>query len=231
MKVLAIPDLHLPFQHPDAFAFLADVKRRYRPDKVVCLGDETDYHALSVHERDPDGMSAGDEHCAAVKALKKLYRLFPRVQSVTSNHTSRPFRQAYGFGIPKNFLRSYKEFLEAPKGWSWQDYVEIDGVRYEHGEPYSGANAAKKIAEANMQSTVIGHVHSFAGIQWAANDKHLVFGMNAGCLIDRHAYAFAYGRKIKAKPILGCGLIVDGVPTFLPMLLDRRGRWVGRVRS
>lgn len=226
--VLAISDLHYPFAHPDHLAFLTWIKKKYKPDEVVCLGDEADMHALSDYDHDPDGFSAGKELEAAIKDLKKLYALFPNAKVCTSNHTARPFRRAEKFGIPKAFLKSYKEFLQAPKGWQWADSWEVDGVIYEHGEGLSGVNAALKAAQGNSQSTVIGHVHSFAGIQYNANPRHLFFGMNAGCLIDKDTYAFAYGKKMKTKPIIGTGLVVKGIPVFVPMLLNSKGRWIGK---
>ncbi len=227
--VLAIPDLHCPFQHPDAFKFLAAVKKKYRPNEVVCLGDEMDGHYISMHDSDPDGMGGGHELEAAIKELKKLYKLFPKVKVCTSNHGSLPYRRAYKFGLPKAFLKSYKEFLQAPVGWAWADEWEIEDVIYEHGESFSGQQGAIKSANANMASTVIGHIHAFAGIQYSANQKHLIFGFNVGCLIDNSAYAFAYGKKFKAKPILGCGIIKDGIPTFVPMILTAKGDWVGKL--
>lgn len=226
--VLAIPDLHLPFQHKDTLKFLKAVKTKYKPNAIVFLGDEMDGHAISMHDSDPDGRSAGDELELAKKELKKFYKLFPKAKICTSNHGSLPYRRAYKFGLPKAFLKSYSEFLEAPKGWVWADEHEIDGVIYEHGESFSGQQGAIKSANANMQSTVIGHIHSHAGIQFSANQKHLIFGFNVGCLIDNSAYAFAYGKKFKSKPILGCGIIVAGIPTFIPML-TKNGNWIGSL--
>jgi hypothetical protein len=227
--ILALPDFHAPFEHQDAVSFLAAVKAKYRPDIVVCLGDEGDFHGLSDWDHDPDGHSAGQEYREMLKHLKPLYALFPQALVCTSNHTARPFRKAFKHGIPKAFLRSYSDFMHAPKGWVWANSWEVDGVVFEHGEGFSGREGAIKSALANMQSTVIGHIHSFAGVQFSANAKHLIFGMNAGCLIDHKAYAFAYGAKIKQKPILGCGIIKDGVPTFVPMLLNSAGRWIKKI--
>lgn len=227
--VLAIGDLHCPFEHKDALAFLALVKKAVKPTRIVCLGDEMDAHALSEHDQDPDGLSAGQELETARKHLRPFYDLFPVVDVVESNHTSRPYRRAYKCGIPRELIRHYREFLRAPEEWNWHQRIEIDGVVYEHGEPYSGAQAAIKCAMANFKPTVIGHVHSFAGIQFYANQERLLFGFNAGCLIDAKAYAFAYGAKIKSKPIIGVGVVERGVPRFIPLLMDRKGRWIGRL--
>lgn len=226
--ILAIGDLHAPFMHQDTVAFLKWVVKKHKPNVVVQMGDEIDAHALSDYDTDPDGMSPGDELKAGIEQLQEIYKLFPDTLVCTSNHTARPYRKAFKHGIPRAFLREYGEFLEAPKGWQWADTWEVDGILFEHGEGFSGRDAAIKAAMANMQSTVIGHVHSFAGVQYSANPRHLLFGFNVGCLIDVDAYAFAYGKKHKSKPIIGVGLIVKGVPQFIPMLLDRHGRWIGR---
>jgi len=186
-------------------------------------------HAISDWSSDPDGMSAGDELLAALRDMKKLYKAFPKVRVCTSNHTARPFRRAFKYGIPRAFLRDYADFLEAPKGWSWHSQIEIDGVKYEHGEGFSGRNGAIKAAEQNMQSTVIGHIHSYAGIQYSANPRFLIYGFNVGCLIDNHAYAFAYNKKFKQKPIIGCGVVIKGTPIFEAMKMDGRGRWTGKL--
>lgn len=225
-RILAISDLQEPFSHQDAPAFLKWVKKKYAPDIVVNVGDEVDFHALGDWDHDPDGLSAGDELKAAIENLQVYYDLFPKTFVCVSNHTARPFRRAFKHGIPRAFLRDYREFLQAPAGWQWADRWEFDGVIYEHGEGFSGAAGAIKCAQKNGQPTVIGHIHSFAGIQYHANERDIIFGFNVGCLIDRHKYAFKYGKHMGNKPILGVGIIDKGIPCYIPMLLDSKGRWV-----
>lgn len=226
--VLAVSDLQMPFEHKDSLEFLKWVKGKYKPTVVVNIGDEVDMSALSDYDHDPDGYSAGHELEKAISHLQAHYKLFPDTLVCTSNHTARPFRRAHKYGIPKAYLKDYRDFLKAPKGWVWADKHEIDGVVYEHGEGQSGPLGALKQALANMQPTVIGHLHSHAGIQFSANSKHLIYGFNVGCLIDVNAYAFAYGKKLTQKPILGVGIIEKGIPQYIPMLLDKHGRWINR---
>lgn len=227
--VLAIPDTHCPFQHRDAFSFLGEIKKKYRPTDVVHLGDEADLHSLSFHDHDPDGLSPGDELSAAVEALQPLYKMFPNCRVCLSNHTSRPFRRAAHFGIPLAFLRTYREFLRAPDGWWWEPRFTIDGVDYQHGDPYGGPTAALKLALDRMGNVVIGHVHAHASICWARNAKALVFGFNVGWLGDQDSYAMAYAKNIEKKGVLGCGIIRDGIPMFIPMTLRPGGRWTGDI--
>lgn len=227
-NVLAIPDLHGPFQHKDAIPFLLAVSQEYQCNEVICLGDEVDHHALSRFPKDPDGMSAGGEFTKAYFFMQELFGAFPAVKSCLSNHTSRPFRMALEHGIPKALLKSYGEAFDAPEGWQWALRWEIDGIVYEHGEGVSGQGGALKAALQNMKPTVIGHLHGFAGIQYQASYHTVIWGMNTGCLIDVEAYAFKYGEKFRNKVNLGCGVIRDGVPLWQPMR-TKRGRWDGTL--
>ena len=232
--VLVIPDLQCPFQHPDALAFCIWVKRQFGPiDEIVCIGDEADQHAVSDYPADPDGLSAGIELHKCIEELMGFYKAFPVVKVCTSNHTDRIFRKALKHGIPRAYLRQYRDFLDAPKGWVWKDQWTIDGVIYEHGHALSGGSgrqASYQLPLLNRRSTVFGHFHSFAGIQYLASDELGVhFGFNVGCLIDQSAYVFQYGKRHKQKPILGCGIVEDGVPEFIPMRLTKGGRWVGSL--
>lgn len=227
--VLAIGDMHHPFAHPDTLAFLTAAKKKFAPDVVVCLGDEVDQHALSQYDPDPDGYSAGHELLKSLDALKPIYQLFPDVRVCTSNHGVRPFKKAYRAGIPKAYLKSYAQFLEAPAGWIWADRWVVDGVVYEHGEGVSGQLGAIKKATANMRSTVIGHLHSDAGVVYFNNGEREIYGFNAGCLVDAKSYALSYGKHSIRKPILGVGMIENGVPHFFPMGLTAAGAWNGKL--
>jgi hypothetical protein len=224
--VLVIPDLHCPFQHPDALEFLKAVKRRFLPTQFVCLGDEADFHAFSRYPKDPDGMGAGQELAAAKAELIPFYLEFPEMMVCTSNHTVRPMKLSFGAGLPQAFYPTYSMMLNAPDGWAWREYWEIDGVRYIHGEGKSGQGSHIRFMKDYKQSVVHGHVHSYAAVSWEGNS----FAMNAGCLIDKEAYAFKYARHMPIPVSLGCGLVFNGKSAhFLPMLLDASGRWTGRL--
>lgn len=229
LRVLAIPDLHAPFQHPDALDFLKAVRDQFTPQRIVCLGDELDQHAISQHDPDPDGYSAGHELNVGLEFMQELYKIFPVCAVVESNHGVRPFKRAYRAGLPKAYLKDYHDFMSAPKGWYWQHKVEIDGVVYIHGEGYLGKDAAMNCAKDNMKPVVIGHVHGFAGVQYFNNGEKQIWGMNAGCLIDSDSYAMKYAKHHRSKAVLGVGLIDKGVPLYFPMRLDDKKRWTGQI--
>lgn len=232
--ILCIPDLHHPFCHRDALEFVQDVHSRLivpaKSHDIVFLGDEIDAHAFSdKHKRDPDGMSEGEEWQRAVSDLNPWMKAFKNAKLCTSNHSARPEIRAFNAGLPRAFYRSLKEAMGAPDGWFWADRWDIDGIIFEHGEGVSGAAGALRAAEMNRRSTVVGHLHSYAGIQWSHGNFSSIFGMNTGWLGDESAYAFRYAAKMRRKPSLGLGAILDGVPQWIPMILDSRQRWTGRV--
>jgi hypothetical protein len=227
--VLVVPDLQVPFEHKDALAFIMAVAEEVQPSKVVCIGDEVDQMALSRFDPDPDGDGAGPELKLALRRLRAWYEVFPEVMVCTSNHTGRVQKKAFAAGIPEAYLRPVNDWMEAPDGWEWKDAWEIDGVRYEHGDAQGGIYAARNLAIRNRQSTVIGHHHSHGGCSYISNESEMIFGMNAGCLIDTNAIAFKYARLSAFKPTLGCGVVVQGVPYFVPMITNARKRWTGEV--
>jgi len=216
--ILSVPDLHVPYQHPDAWDFLRDLKKEVKPDKVICAGDEVEYAGISFHDLNPNMPSASDEHEAAKHELKNLYKIFPEMDICISNHTSRPFRRAMKYGLPSQFIRDYRDFLEAPKEYRWADSWEYDGVLYLHGEGYSGKNAHVQAAIGHQQSVVMGHIHSWAGVQYIRTAKKQIFGVNSGCLIDDKALAFKWAKHFATKVTLGASIIEDGkVAHFIPM--------------
>jgi len=233
--ILAIGDLHHPFAHPDALTFATAVYERFclaaAASEVVSVGDEVDAHAFSdKHRRDPDGMSEGEEWQAAVFGLQPWMKTFPRMKICTSNHTARPEIRSFNAGLPRAFFRSVKEAMGAPDGWHWNNHFEIDGIIFEHGEGVSGAAGALRAAERNRKSTVIGHLHGYGGVQWSHGRFSSIFGFNLGCLIDSEAYAFRYAAKLRTTPSIGIGVIVDGVPFWIPMNMNSKGRWTGKFK-
>lgn len=219
-NVLVIGDTHIPFVHPDYLDFCVSVRDEYECEVIVHIGDEVDNHAISYHESDPDGFSAGHEMDMAIKELGFWYRAFPEVTVIVGNHGALPFRKAYTAGLPRKFIRSYEEIWEAPAGWKWTLSATGNGVMYEHGLGSSGKNAALNRALDNRCSSVIGHVHSYGGVQWSQNNDGAIFGMNVGCGVDISAYAMAYGKHYPRKPTLGCGVVLRGGEEahFIPML-------------
>lgn len=229
-RVLVVGDLHAPYTHPDAIPFLRHVRDTYCPDMVIQVGDETDGHAISFHDSDPNLDSAGVELEKAKLVLEEVHDLFPNLLVCDSNHGSLIYRRAKAHGLPVQFIKKYRDILfpdHGAPGWSWADAwvlnTPLGPVRFQH--QVSGDFMLN--ASHERTSLVLGHEHGRFEVQYAASSSALYFGAYAGCLIDKDSMAFAYGKLHRKKPILGCMVITDGCPQLIPMLLSESGRWVG----
>lgn len=225
-NVLVIPDLHEPFCHRDALAFCEEIENQFLTDKVVFLGDELDFHAVSNYDMDPDGLSPGKELSKGIRKLEKWMEAFPEAKICTSNHTMRPWNKMFASGLPKRLQPKIEDVLGAPQGWKWADSHVIDGVVYEHGDAQRGGKYPHaNLAYKNMMPTVCGHHHGVFGIHWHRTPYKLIFGMAVGCLLNEKSYAARYAKKLKKKPILGAAVVQDGHPVLIRMRLNGRGRW------
>lgn len=212
-------DTHIPFERKDYLDFCVQIKRKYKCQKVVHIGDLVDNHAINYHEHDPDGRSPKDEFDKAKERIKKWIKAFPEVLICRGNHDDLVSRKGRTYGFPSLVFKEFNEIWGLPKSWVLKWNHTINGIRFEHGTGYSGLYPQAQASKNNRQNTVIGHCHSVAGVIYSANDISLIYGMSVGCGIDRKQYAFWYGKDFKNKPILGCGVTIDGIPKFEPMKL------------
>ena len=224
-RILFISDMHIPYHHKNLIPFLKYLKKKYNPTRVICLGDELDKHAMSFHDSDPDLMSAGDELRASLPLIAEIKALFPVMDIIDSNHGSMVHRKAKHHGIPRAYIRSYNEVLGVDDKWVWHNDLTItlpatDSLPEQQVYIHHGKSAeAIKTSQAMSMSHVCGHFHESFGVKYWANPTGLFFAVNAGCLIDDKAYAFAYNNSNLKRPIIGTVLIIDGVPVLEAMPL------------
>jgi hypothetical protein len=210
--------------------FIRDTFSQWNVDRVHFAGDIVDAHALGFWDHDPNGMSAEDEAEAAWQRLKPWKRAFPKATVSIGNHDERQFRTAKKAGIPDRYIKKYGDVWDTP-GWDWGFDHTFDGVLYEHGTGTSGKDAALNLAIQKRTSIVIGHVHSYAGAKWHSNPFNAIFGLNVGCGIDCPAYTFAYGRVFPVRPMLGCGIVIDGEAAYFEPMRCGRGERYHRSRA
>lgn len=209
---------------PEYVDFLRDTYKQWGCDTVVHIGDVVDWHAISYHEKNPACASAGDEYATALAQVKTLYKAFPKAVIMTGNHDDLPARQARTAGVPAELLRDYAKVWETP-GWDWRPRYSThkqDSVTFAHGDRGKGGQyAALRNAKDHFSSWVQGHVHGQAGVQYFANSNQLIFGMNVGCGINWSGQAaMDYGLKFNTKPVLGCGIVIEGTHAiFEPLVL------------
>jgi hypothetical protein len=228
-RILLISDMHIPYHHPDTLVFLEHLKNKYNPTRIICLGDELDKHALSFHDSDPNLPSAGDELKASLPVIQELKKLFPVMDILESNHGSLLYRKAHHHGIPKEYLKSYNEVLKVDSDWKWHYEMTIDLPNGNKCYLHHGKSAnITKTSQAMSMCAVAGHYHNTFKVEYWANPLGLNWAMQCGCLIDDKSYAFNYNNVNLHRPLIGTGLIIDGLPVLEAMVLNEKGRWIGK---
>ena len=234
--ILCISDLHIPYHHQDSISFLRAIKEHYNIDDnnpnhhIWNSGDEADFAGISYHEKEQSLDNQHTETLKARKIFKELEELFPKMTLVHSNHGSMLYRRGKTAGIPNYMLRDYNEVIGVGDGWKWYaDYkFQMNNGQWvfmTHGMKKNGLSLAKEMGMCVIQ----GHYHTEFNITYTSNPMSLNWSMMVGCLIDDDSRAFAYNKVNSARVILGCGIIINGQPKLLPMVLEKGGRWNGRV--
>ena len=231
-RTLVIGDMHMPYQHPDALKFLEAIKRKYKPDIVINAGDEVDGHAISFHPTDSDLASAGDELQKAIDIIhspKGLYKLFPKMDLLESNHGSLHIRKAKANGIPLRYIKSYQEIYDTPT-WSWYDDIilktKLGDVYLCHGK----SGMYNKMSKEMGMSCIQGHYHSKFEVTWTKTALSERFNAFSGCLIDQRSLAFAYSKTNLPVALLGSIVVSrEGYPRLIKMQLNSKNRWDGKL--
>lgn len=233
--VIFISDLHIPFHHADSIKFLEAIKKRHwakaKNKLVVNLGDELTWGSISYHEKSPSMPNPQLELDMSRGPVKELYRLFPKMKIMESNHGSLVYRKQKTAGLPKSVIKHYNEILEIPRtDWQWVKDLTIkvvggNTVYVCHGR----SSDVTKLAQLNGFCAVQGHYHEKMKIEYFSNTVGTFWGMQCGCLIDNSSEEFDYNKLNLKKPIIGTGVIVNGEPKLYRMELNSLGRWTGRL--
>ncbi len=227
-SVLVISDTQAPYHHVDTIPFLTALKDFIKPQLVVHIGDEVDFHSISFHTKNPDLYSPRDELNLGRKFCAELEQLFPQMTLLESNHGSLLYRKAIEHGIPSEMVRSYNDVLKVGRGWKWVKELIIDTPRgkvlFDHGQK----ETALRVRNRYGISAVQGHRHQEAYIDFRKTPFGNLFAMQVGCSIDDASLAFSYNKKDLNRPMLSHATIVAGAPE-LWVINERNGRWDGKL--
>ena len=229
--ILIISDMHVPYNHRDTLDFYRAVKSEFCITEVKNVGDIVDNHMMSYHEYETDAMGPREEYLVARKTLKELETIFPEMTISMGNHCSLNVRKAKTAGIPLDFLKDYNELYGLNGGWNW---VEDELFELGNGQQCYMTHSVSANTRVNAYKfshcSVQGHHHGEFCISYYADQLTLNWAMSVGCTVDHNAPAMRYaaGNRNK-KPIIGCGIIIDGVPALIPMRLGKAGKWDGTL--
>lgn len=135
-------------------------------------------------------------------------------------------RKAVVGKIPRKAIKTYNEILDAPKGWKWVFDTIIDTalgpVYFCHGK----AAAPGKLASQYGMSTIQGHFHEKAQINYISTPEKLMFDCHTGCLANDKSLALGYNKINPKRPIVSIVVVINGIPHIVPMVLGKGGRWI-----
>jgi len=210
--------------HKDYVPFLKRIYKKHKCNKVVHIGDLVDWASMSYHPKDPSLMDSRKEFLEAKRQVQKLYRAFPEATWLIGNHDCLPSRKASDIGLPMDVMRDYQALWGVDNWEVIERYGNkiIDGVLYQHGDRGKGGqiSSAYLNAQDEHRSVVQGHFHAQMNVLYFANTKTRIFGMQTGGGVDHKRAAMNYGKKYNKKPLMGCGVVLDGVTAIVePMKL------------
>ena len=215
-RVLIIPDLHMPFMVQDFIDFLCRVRDTIKPNLIFGIGDAFDHHAISFWDNAPNADSSFNEYEKAKKQADVLYSEFPDVLWTVGNHDDRHLKMAAKRGIADVYMRDINEVFEMPSTWVWHKHYVLNGdTLVEHGTN-SGLKATYDRAWGTSKNVIQGHTHSYGGVLYMNDEFTQRWALNVGCGIDVASYAAAYAESFKYKPTLGCGILINDIPQFIP---------------
>lgn len=236
-RILIIGDTHLGpgTGHRDYLKFLLAVANEYHIGSVLHVGDVVDWGSISYHEKEPWAVGPDREQELIEEAVQPFGEAFPEMHITNGNHCDLPKRRLKTHGLPLKMLGPDRNWLiGAPDGWKWYDTFEFKldcGVKVLMQHSFSGSWASFHKA-ASTCCLIQGHHHEMGGVAWSRNINGETFALSAGCGINPDHPIFNYrkqGLKSVLAPILGCGIIIDGYASFVPMWLKSNGRWNNKV--
>ena len=232
-RILCIADTHFPYHHRDTFSFLKAIRDEYDINTVTHVGDVVDNHYPSFHEKEAGCLGGSEEIKAARKACQKLEELFPEMKISLGNHDLLPKRKANSASVPLDWVACPNTVYGLEGGWDWKSSHYIPyGDNLKFLLVHSVGTNIKTSAYRYSHSSVQGHHHSTFGVHYAADTDTLRWHMSVGCLIDPRSPAFQYDKNnIISRPILGSGIVLEGSPHVVPMVLNKSGRWDKRLPS
>ena len=224
-KIGIVGDSHCPVMVDGYAEWCMDVFAQWDVDRIIHIGDLADFHAASFHDSEIGFFDVVSEMEAAKEQIQHMQEVFgKKVEVMQGNHDSNLTRKMKVIGLDPSLLKSPSDIW----GIDWEFHPRfhkliIDDVIYMHGDQGRGGKTpALAKAEGEWMSVVCGHHHSAAGVWYGCNSNTRYFGLNVGCGVNHKHAVMAYGATFAQKPMLGCGVVIDGTPYFEPMPLANK---------
>ena len=216
--IMLFGDTHFPYTEKGYLKFLVEVKNEFEPERIFHMGDLTDQYVFSSYAKIPEADSLSQELGAVRKMVKQLGSLFPDLTILSSNHDDRVYKRARLAGIPKELIYPYHKLIGADNfNWRWvHDYtLRLPNKQHLYLTHHRSGSAFTMCQKLGL-NVAVGHMHTQAGCQYMQTPTGLRWGANVPCLIDDNHYAFGYNKMSIVRPILGCTMVINSHPLFIP---------------
>lgn len=167
-RILIVPDCHHPYVDQTAWSVLLAAGKRFKPDRIIVLGDFWDGYCISQHRKDPNRNRLLETEIEACnKALDQLDALGAKHKHFLQGNHEESLERYLADRAPElfNMVQFPKLTRLKERGWSWTPYrqmIRVGKVYYTHDVGSAGPKA-HEAAEADVQSNVvIGHTHRAA---------------------------------------------------------------------
>ncbi len=233
-RTVVISDLQVPYHDPKAVHNVAKFIRKWRPDRVVTVGDEIDLPQLSRWERGLAGEFAGTLDADRQKTQEVLFDLGV-TDMVRSNHTDRLYnsiktrlpafadlpelRFENWLGLTDLGIKFHRNPFPVAKGW-----IVLHGDEGQVSQ--KGGQTALGLAIRHGKSVVCGHTHraGLSGLTMASGGVlgGILWGFEVGNLMNFKNAKYLKGGSGNWQQ--GFGLLYERkgqvTPVFVPIERD-----------
>lgn len=217
-----LPDVHAPYHDSRAFGCALAVIGSGAYDGVCCLGDFSDFNAVSSHPKSALvrlGWQEEVQGCNA--ALDRLDRAckaggVKRKKFLEGNHETRLERLILAIKPELRTFNDWRDLLHmAKRRWqvtSYKESIWLGKLRLSHDFGRAGVNAAREACRDVGESVAFGHTHRlqvhYQGT--VSGPRHV--GATLGWLGDPEAIDYRHKDAVRRDSIHGFGT-VDLLPS------------------
>ncbi len=203
-KLLALPDVHVPYHHHPSWACALDVARRWRPDGCVQLGDFSSFDSVSAYPIDPKRiLPYPDEVAGSNAALDELDAALKAGGCVRENkwilegnHETRLSRYIAAHApVLAGAIDWQHELRLDQRGWKTLPYKEslaFGELRISHDFGRAGVNAARQSLLDVGTNVLFGHTHRGQVVYQGQQSGKRHVGCTAGWLGDPEAIDYRH---------------------------------------
>ena len=236
-NTLLVGDTQLPYAREDYLPFCEAVAEKYNCENIVHVGDLIDAYNWSRYDKDPYSDSIKEEAEKLRLSFELWSAVFPKMDIVWGNHDLRVKTKLNQAGLPEELLSVeglFRQVFGFPEDWHFHKRILIKSpycgtIQVRHGHEKGTAAVAGNTLRRTHLSTIMGHRHILSQLCYTSTHDAMLFDMYVGCGIDKEAIAFRYDSDNIARPIISCGVLVDGYPQLIIMKMGKDGQWIGKL--